>query len=76
MTEDCTHLDALAAWFGRALDVLTDPAVRRDVLLLVGGAATVAEAVSVTAGDVVAALDHLFVYPPAGGGHSLPLTPA
>jgi hypothetical protein len=41
MTDDCTHLDELDAWFDRALDVVTDPAVRRDVLLLLGGAATV-----------------------------------
>jgi hypothetical protein len=77
MDIDCPLLDELDAWFSCALDLLPPhSAVRRDVLLLVGGGATVEEVVSVTAGDCEAFLDHLIVFPPDSDGRSLPLTPA
>jgi hypothetical protein len=76
MATECTLLDELDSWFCAALDTIADPDVRRDVLLLVGGAATVDDVVTVTAGDCVAVHEHLLVYPPSAGGHALPLTPA
>jgi hypothetical protein len=76
-TTDCVHLRELDAWFSLALDVLAgDEAVRRDVLLLVGGAGTPEQAASVTRDDCEQVADHLVVYPPNAGGRALPLTPA
>ena len=75
MSTECPLLTVLDTWFETALDTITDPAVRRDVLLLVGGAARLDEVVTVTRDDCTVAGDHLFVYPPDGGGRSLPLTP-
>lgn len=73
--KDCTHLRQLDAWFSLAMDVLAGtPDVRRDVLLLVGGAGTPAEVATVTRADVEEVGGHLFVYPPNAGGRSLPLT--
>jgi hypothetical protein len=77
MTNDCHLLRELDAWFSLALDLLaTQPAVRRDLLLLVGGAARPQDVASVTSNDCEAVADHLLVYPPTAGGRSLPLTPA
>jgi hypothetical protein len=72
---DCPSLRELDAWFCLALDVLAGaPDVRRDVLLLLGGAGTPAEVACVTRGDVEEVGGHLFVYPPVANGRSLPLT--
>jgi hypothetical protein len=72
---DCEYLRELDAWFSLALDVLAGtPDVRRDVLLLVGGAGTPAEVATVTRSDVEEVGGHLFVYPPNADGRSLPLT--
>ena len=72
---DCAYLRELDAWFSLALDVLAGtPGVRRDVLLLLGGAGTPAEVAAVTRGDVEEVGGHLFVYPPNANGRSLPLT--
>lgn len=76
MDTECTLLDELDTWFCQALDTITDPDVRRDLLLLVGGAARVDDVVTVTASDCVAVREHLLVYPPSANGHALPLTPA
>ncbi|MDQ1711832.1 MAG: hypothetical protein QOE45_1282 [Frankiaceae bacterium] len=77
MTEACPHLRELDAWFALALDVLAgNPTVRRDVLLLLGGAGTPATVASVTREDCVMQDGLLFVYPPAAAGGCLPLTPA
>ena len=74
---DCPLLRELDAWFSLALDLLaTEPGVRRDVLLLVGGAASVTDVARVTAADCVTVGDHLLVFPPGADGRSLPLTPA
>lgn len=74
-TNDCPALRELDAWFCLALDVLAGtPDVRRDVLLLLGGAGTPAEVASVTRADVEEVGGHLFVYPPNADGRSLPLT--
>lgn len=73
--DDCAFLREIDAWFSLALDVLAGtPGVRRDVLLLVGGAGTPAEVAAVTRGDVEEVGGHLFVYPSNAGGRSLPLT--
>jgi hypothetical protein len=73
--DDCTYLRELDAWFSLALDVLAGtPGVRRDVLLLVGAAATPADVACVTSADVEEVDGHLFVFPPNAGGRSLPLT--
>lgn len=72
---DCAYLRELDAWFSMALDVLAGtPEVRRDVLLLLGGAGTPADVAAVTRGDVEEVGGHLFVYPPTASGRSLPLT--
>lgn len=77
MHTDCPLLRELDAWFSLALDMLaTQPAVRRDVLLLLGGAGRVEDVAHVTAADCEEVADHLLVYPPNAGGLSLPLTPA
>lgn len=77
MDNGCPLLHELDAWFSVALDLLaTQHEVRRDVLLLVGGAARVADVARVTAADCEAVADHVLVYPPNAGGRSLPLTPA
>ena len=77
MDNDCPLLRELDAWFCLALDLLaTEPGVRRDVLLLLGGAGRVDDVVHVTADDCLDVAEHLFVYPPTAGGLSLPLTPA
>jgi hypothetical protein len=73
--DDCAYLRELDAWFSLALDVLAgEPGVRRDVLLLLGGAGTPADVACVTRDDVEEVGGHLFVYPPTGEGRSLPLT--
>ncbi|HEU0132911.1 MAG TPA: hypothetical protein VFQ85_18165 [Mycobacteriales bacterium] len=73
--QPCPLLRELDAWFALALDVLAgDAAVRRDVLLLVGGAGTPAAVASVTSADCEPVDGHLFVYPPVWDGRSLPLT--
>jgi hypothetical protein len=77
MSEACPLLRELDAWFAVALDLLSgDPDVRRDVLLLVGGAGTPATVSRVTRGDCHEQHDLLFVYPPNAPGRALPLTPA
>jgi len=77
MDNDCALLRELDAWFSLALDMLaTQPAVRRDVMLLLGGAGRVEDVARVTAADCENVADHLLVYPPDAGGRSLPLTPA
>lgn len=73
MDTTCAHLDELDAWFSLALE-LPEPGVRRDVLLLLGGAGTVADIVSVTRDDCEAVGGYLIAYP-GDGGRSLPLTP-
>ena len=73
----CPHLNELDAWFALALDLLAGaPDVRRDVLLLVGGAGTPDSVAAVTRDDCVAVDDHVFVYPPNEPGRALPLTAA
>lgn len=70
------HLRELDAWFSLALDLLsTQPDVRRDVLLLVGGAGRVEDVARVTRDDCEEVAEHVLVYPPSAGGRSLPLTP-
>ena len=77
MPDDCPILRELDAWFCLALDVLAgNAAVRRDVLLLVGGAGRAEDVAAVTAADCEAAAGHLLVFPPGAPGRSLPLTPA
>ena len=77
MDNDCPLLRELDAWFSLALDMLvTEPDVRRDVLLLLGGAGRAEDVAHVTRDDCEAVADHLLVYPPTAGGRSLPLTPA
>jgi hypothetical protein len=77
MSEACPLLRELDAWFAVALDLLAgDPGVRRDVLLLLGGAGTPAAVARVTSGDCVEQHDLLFVYPPNQPDRALPLTPA
>jgi hypothetical protein len=77
MPSDCPLLRELDSWFTVALDVLGGAdAVRRDVLLMVGGAATPAQVASVTRADCEAYDEYLLVYPPVAGGRSFPLTPA
>lgn len=74
---DCPHLDELDAWFCLALDVLAGvPDVRRDVLLLLGGAGRPEDVANVTRGDCELVAGHLLVYPPGTEGRSLPLTPS
>jgi hypothetical protein len=76
MTETCPHLRELDAWFSLALDLLgSEPAVRRDVLLLVGGAGRLDDVVRVRRDDCEEFAGHLFAFPPDASGHSLPLTP-
>jgi hypothetical protein len=76
MTNDCRLLREIDAWFSLATDMLaTEPAVLRDVMLLVGGASRVEDVASVTAADCEEVSEHMLVYPPAAGGRSLPLTP-
>jgi len=76
MTNDCPLLRELDAWFSLALDMLaTQPDVRRDVLLLLGGAGRVEDVAQVTAHDCEEVAGHVLVYPPAAEGRSLPLTP-
>lgn len=76
MTNDCHLLRELDAWFSLAMDMLeTEPAVLRDVMLLVGGASRVEDVASVTSADCEDVAEHMLVYPPAAGGRSLPLTP-
>jgi hypothetical protein len=76
MTNDCPHLRELDAWFSLALDVLaTEGDVRRDVLLLLGGAGSVEDVVTVTRDECEAVAGHLIVYPEGATGRSLPLTP-
>jgi hypothetical protein len=76
MTNDCPLLRELDAWFSLALDMLsTQPGVRRDVLLLLGGAGRVEDVAHVTSADCEEVADHLLVYPPNARGRSLPLTP-
>jgi hypothetical protein len=76
MSNDCPLLRELDAWFSLSLDLLaSEPGVRRDVLLLLGGAARVVDVAHVTAADCEAVADYLLVYPPNAGGLSLPLTP-
>lgn len=76
MSNDCHLLRELDAWFSLAMDMLeTEPAVLRDVMLLVGGASRVEDVASVTAADCEEVADHMLVYPPTAGGRSLPLTP-
>jgi hypothetical protein len=73
---DCPHLRELDAWFSLALDVLaTEHDVRRDVLLVLGGAGRVEDVVGVTRDECEAVADHLIVYLSGAAGHSLPLTP-
>lgn len=76
MPSDCPLLRELDAWFSVALDILGGAeTVCRDVLLLVGGAATPAQVASVTSADCEPVGDYLLVYPPNAGGRSFPLTP-
>ncbi len=77
MTEStCTHLRELDAWFALALDLLeSERGVRRDVMLLVGGAGRLDDVVRVTRDDCEAFAGHIFAFPPDASGHSLPLTP-
>jgi hypothetical protein len=77
MSNQCPHLRELDAWFSLALDLLaTEPAVRRDVLLLVGGAGSLDDVVTVTRDECEAVAEHLIVYPAGAAGQSLPLTPS
>jgi hypothetical protein len=76
MDIDCPLLTELDAWFSLALDVLDGvPEVRRDVLLLVGGAGRAEHVAAVTWADCVEVAGHVVVYPPNARGHALPLTP-
>lgn len=76
MTNDCHLLRELDAWFSLAMDMLeTEPALLRDVMLLVGGASRVEDVASVTSADCEEVAEHMLVYPPTAGGRSLPLTP-
>ena len=77
MTNDCPRLGEIDAWFSLALDLLaTQPEVRRDVLLLLGGPGRVSDVARVTAADVEDAAGYVIVYPPSAPHLSLPLTPA
>lgn len=77
MTNDCPLLRELDAWFSLALDLLaTQPDVRRDVLLLLGGPGRAADVAHVTRSDAEESAGYVVVYPPTSPHLSLPLTRA